>query len=376
MSLKNPFLISGYVSSHYFCDRKEETKTLVRYLSNGRNAAIISTRRMGKTGLIRHCFEQDEIKNHFSTFFIDIYSTGSLREFVLALGKEIFEELKPKERKFLDQFFSVITSFRAAFRLDGATGEPSFEIGLGDIQEAHITLEEIFLYLEQANKPCIVAIDEFQQIQQYAESNVEAILRTLIQKCKNTYFVFAGSQQHMMSNMFQSPARPFYQSVSMMQLNQIGLDEYKPFVSEHFKENNRGIEPEIIDKVYSKFDGHTWYLQIMFNELFSLTAPGELCELSMFDEALANLLSAQEFTFQEILSRLPEKQKEILIAIAKEGKASRVTSTDFIRKYRLHTPSSVQSAIKYLLDKDLVAQDANVFHVYDRFFGIWIKLNF
>ena len=376
MSLKNPFVISGYLSPYYFCDREEESKNLIRYVTNGRNVAIISTRRMGKTGLIRHCFQDREIKDRYHTFFIDIYSTSSLREFVFALGKEIFEELKPKGSKFLDQFFSVITSLRAGFRLDRDTGEPSFEIGLGDIQEANNTLDEIFRYLEQANKPCIVAIDEFQQIEHYAETNVEAVLRSLIQHCKNTWFIFAGSQHHIMSNLFQSPARPFYQSVSIMHLDCISLEKYKKFVSMHFEANNRNVELDIVDKVYEKFEGHTWYLQIMFNELFSLTPVGENCNLSMLNEALTNLISAQEFTYQEILSRLPEKQKEILIAISKEGKASAVTSGDFVRKYKLQTPSSVQSALKYLLEKDLVTQEKNVFQVYDRFFGIWIKQNF
>ena len=184
MSLKNPFVISGYISPYYFCDRDDESKNLIRYLTNGRNVAIISTRRMGKTGLIRHCFQAKEIKDNYYTFFIDIYATSSLREFVFALGKEIFEELKPKGSKFLDHFFSVIISLRAGFRLNRDTGEPSFEIGLGDIQEANNTLEEIFHYLELANRPCIVAIDEFQQIGHYAEANVEAVLRTLIQNCK------------------------------------------------------------------------------------------------------------------------------------------------------------------------------------------------
>lgn len=376
MSLKNPFIISGYLSPYYFCDREQESEKLIRYVANGRNVAIISTRRMGKTGLIRHCFQNSEIKNHYHTFFIDIYSTGSLREFVFALGKEIYEELKPKGSKFLEQFFSVITSLRAGFRLDRDTGEPSFEIGIGDIQEASTTLDEIFRYLEQANKPCIVAIDEFQQIERYAETNVEAVLRSKIQHCKNTWFIFAGSQHHIMSNLFQSPARPFYQSVSMMHLDCISLDKYKEFVSMHFEANNRHVDPDIIDKVYEKFEGHTWYLQIMFNELFSLTPEGENCSLSMFNDALTNLISAQEFTYQEILSRLPEKQKEILIAISKEGKASAVTSGDFVRKYKLHTPSSVQSALRYLVEKDLVTQEKNVFQVYDRFFGIWIKQNY
>ena len=376
MSLKNPFIISGYLSPYYFCDREQESEKLIRYVTNGRNVAIISTRRMGKTGLIRHCFQNSEIKDHYYTFFIDIYSTGSLREFVFALGKEIYEELKPKGSKFLEQFFSVITSLRAGFRLDRDTGEPSFEIGIGDIQEAGTTLDEIFRYLEQANKPCIVAIDEFQQIERYAETNVEAVLRSKIQHCKNTWFIFAGSQHHIMSNLFQSPARPFYQSVSMMHLDCISLDKYKEFVSMHFEANNRHVDPDIIDKVYEKFEGHTWYLQIMFNELFSLTPEGENCSLSMFNDALTNLISAQEFTYQEILSRLPEKQKEILIAISKEGKASAVTSGDFVRKYKLHTPSSVQSALRYLIEKDLVTQEKNVFQVYDRFFGIWIKQNY
>lgn len=376
MPLKNPFIISGYLSPYYFCDREEESKKLIRYVTNGRNVAIISTRRMGKTGLIRHCYQNSEIKDRYHTFFIDIYSTGSLRELVFALGKEIYEELKPKGSKFLDQFFSVITSLRAGFRLDRDTGEPSFEIGIGDIQEANTTLDEIFRYLEQANKPCIVAIDEFQQIEHYAETNVEAVLRSKIQHCKNTWFIFAGSQHHIMSNLFQSPARPFYQSVSMMHLDCISLDKYKEFVSMHFEANNRHVEPDIIDKVYEKFEGHTWYLQIMFNELFSLTPEDENCSISMFNDALTNLISAQEFTYQEILSRLPEKQKEILIAISKEGKASAVTSGDFVRKYKLQTPSSVQSALRYLIEKDLVTQEKNVFQVYDRFFGIWIKQNY
>jgi len=375
MTLKNPFVISGYLSPYYFCDRQEESNKIIHYMTNGRNVSIISTRRMGKTGLIRHCFQDSEIRDRFHTFFIEIYSTSSLREFVFALGKEIFEELKPKGSKFLDQFFSVITSLRTGFRLDPDTGEPSFEIGLGDIQQANTTLDEIFRYLEQANKPCIVAIDEFQQIERYTETNVEAVLRSLIQHCKNTWFIFAGSQRYIMSNLFQSPARPFYQSVGMMHLDCIDLDKYKEFVGIHFEANNRQLEPDLIDKVYEKFDGHTWHLQIMFNELFSLTPIGENCCLSMFDEALTNLISAQEFTYQEILSRLPENQKEILIAISKEGKASSVTSGEFIQKHKLQTASSVQSALRYLIDKDLVAKEKNIYQVYDRFFGNWLKQN-
>ena len=374
--VNHPFIVGGYLSPHYFCDREVETEQLIRNITNGRNVVIISVRRMGKTGLIRHCFYQDEIKAHYYTFFIDIYETASLREFVFALGKEIFEKLKPKGIKFIERFFSVISSLRAGFKLDSVTGEPTFDIGLGDIHTAETTLDEIFAYLEQADKPCIVAIDEFQQIGNYTEKNVEAILRTKVQHCQNARFIFAGSQKHIMMNMFNSPARPFYQSVNMMQLKSIPLTAYRAFVERLFLENKKRIEEELIDEVYNFFEGHTWYVQLMFNELYILTGKGEVCDRSLQSIALTNILQMQDFTYQEIFSRLPEKQKEVLIAIGKEQKATGVTSGKFIKKYKLSTPSSVQAALKGLLEKNLVSQEQNQYEIADKILGVWLQKNY
>ena len=87
---KNPFVTSGYISPEFFCDREEESERLIQEIS-GNNLALISTRRMGKTGLIQHCFQQDGIVHDYYTFFVDIYATKSLRDFVFSLSKVIFE---------------------------------------------------------------------------------------------------------------------------------------------------------------------------------------------------------------------------------------------------------------------------------------------
>lgn len=71
-----------------------------------------------------------------------------------------------------------------------------------------------------------------------------------------------------------------------------------------------------------------------------------------------------------------EKQKELLITLAKEGKARAVTSGEFVRKYRLSSPSSVQSALRGLLEKDFITQEQGVYQVYGRFFGIWLRESF
>ena len=150
--IRNPFITSGYVSADYFCDRRFESEQLVREVMNGNNLALVSTRRMGKTGLIRHCFQFPEIKQGYYTFFIDIYDSRSLRDLVFALSKEILEVLKPVGKKALQSFWECVKSLQASISFD-VNGMPSLNLGLGDIQAPATTLDEIFRYLEQADKP-------------------------------------------------------------------------------------------------------------------------------------------------------------------------------------------------------------------------------
>ena len=109
----NPFITSGYLSPEYFCDREAETENLIHELINGNNVALISTRRMGKTGLVKHVFNMEQMRRDYLTFFIDIYATKSLREFILALSKEIIERLKPLGQKAFEGFISIVKSLQA-----------------------------------------------------------------------------------------------------------------------------------------------------------------------------------------------------------------------------------------------------------------------
>lgn len=370
--VNNPFITSGYISADYFCDREAESKQLIREIVNGNNLAIISTRRMGKTGLIQHCFHSKELSKEYYTFFVDIYATKSLRDFIFSLSKVILESLKPFGKKAVEIFINSVLSLQAGISYD-FTGTPSFNIQLGDIQNSMATLEEIFKYLAKADKPCIVAVDEFQQITNYSEKNVEALLRTHIQHCNNAQFIFAGSQRHTMGNMFLSASRPFYQSVSMMHLESIAIEKYIDFARNHFKKADRRITPETIRIVYDRFDGVTWYVQKTLNVLFAFTPVGATCDESMVEPAIASVVDSYRFNYQETLFRLPERQKELLVAIAKEGNAKSITSGEFVKRYSLTSPSSVQAAVKGLLEKDFITLFNGSYSIYDKLFEIWLR---
>ena len=372
IEVNNPFIVGKYLSDRYFCDRREETEFLRKQIGNGRDVALISPRRLGKSGLIQHFFAQDDIKENYYVFFVDIYATTSLAEFVYTLGKEIYEQLKPQSTIWKEKFFQIITSFRVGFKLDAMSGAPSLDLGLGDIQTPQTTLDEIFTYIDEADKPCIIAIDEFQQIGEYTEKNVEALLRTKIQKCRRAQFIFSGSKRHVMSNMFNSPSKPFYQSAISMGLEPLPIDIYADFATRLFDERGRHIEREAIEQVWRLYDGYTWFVQMMMNELFALTHVDETCLADRIDEARRNLMMAQEQSYKDLLSNIPPKQKIVLQAIAKEGVAQNITSAKFIKKYNINSASSVQSAVKLLLKSDLITQTEKGYRVYDFFLSEWL----
>lgn len=371
--ITNPFIVTGKIEPEYFCDRVTESARLVKSVTNGNNMVIISPRRMGKTGLIRFCYDKPEIADEYYTFFIDILHTSSLREFTYLLGREIYETLLPRSRKMASLFIQTIKSISGKFGFDPITGMPTFNVELGDIDRPEYTLDEIFQYLAHADKPCIVAIDEFQQIAKYPEKNIEAQLRMHIQKLRNCNFIFAGSERHMMQEMFTSVARPFYHSADMLELKAIVPEIYIPFIAGHFEKRNRRIASDDIERVYNLFKGHTYYVQKTFNEAFADTPEGEECTLETLRAAIDNIVASNDTIFREILSNIPEKQKELLYAIAKEGEAERITSAAFIKRHSLASASSVQSAMKKLLEKDIITEINKVFSVTDKLFAMWMN---
>ena len=63
----------------------------------------------------------------------------------------------------------------------------------------------------------------------------------------------------------------------------------------------------------------------------------------------------------------------LLKAIAHEGCVKEALAGDFISKYRLRAASSVSSALKKLINNDLVYETPDGYRVYDRFMAEWLR---
>ena len=373
----NPFIITAdYYGPEYFCDRQAETEALESNIANGRNTVLISSRRMGKSGLIAHVFNRAFVKSNFKTFSIDLYPTSSLAELILLLAKEITGPLKSKGQSLLESFLGIVKSLRPGFKVDPVTGQFVFDLSLGEIVKPVDSLKEIFQYLEGSEVPCLVSMDEFQQIAEYPDNNVLELLRTYVQKCKHTWFIFAGSDRRMMEKLFNNPSEPFYMSCSPLYLDAIQYENYLAFARHHFEAAGKSLQEESFKQVYELFDGHTWYVQRLMNEMFAWTKPGEVADAQMASDALTFVIKTYARTFQEQMSSYPEAQKQLLIAIAKDGQAQQVTSVAFCKKHSMKSPSTVQSALRVLHDKGIVRKDGTTYSVTNRLLGIWLAMEY
>ena len=369
----NPFVLSPIIPDAYFCDRKKETEDLVRQVINGSNILLMSPRRMGKSGLIHHVFDRPEIKKTYYTFYIDIYETSSLEEFVQKLGQEITSRLSRRGLGPLTGFLRALRSLRGVFSIDPSSGMPSFTVGIGEITRPDVTLDEIFSYLENADKPCIIAIDEFQKVADYEQKNVEAILRSRIQLLSNTTFIFSGSKRSILAQMFGSASRPFYQSTSTMSLGPIARQVYTDFAIRLFNEAGKTLEQDAVVALYDLVQGYTYYLQRSLNTVFSILPDSVICDRSFVFERIDEILTANTDTYQDLLSALTPNQRALLSAVAREGNAMNITSTEFIARHGLGAVSSVQSAARSLLKRQLLTRDTQKrYYLDDKFLELWL----
>ena len=371
---RNPFIYEGYEGPEYFCDRAEETEELISNLRNGRNTTLVSPRKIGKTGLISHAFNRIKQQDKDAVcIYIDIFHTQNQYDFVQTLGKAIVEERLLDTRTPIVKVLNYFSHWRPTISPDPVTGNPTVSVAI-ERSNTEYTVKSIFDYLNQSGKEVYVAIDEFQTITDYPEQGTEALLRSYIQFIHNVHFIFSGSKQHLMYEIFGSPKRPFYQSTAMMALLPLHEEVYYDFASQWFEEKKGSFSREVFQQLYSLFDGYTWYLQSVLNRLYETER--HITDFQQVREALLSILKDKSSQYEMVMTFLTDNQRNLLKAIAKDSCVAQLQANDFIRKHELPSASSIKKALTVLKDKDLVYQTPHGYIVYDRFLDLWLKRTF
>lgn len=366
MNPKNPFLTKGYAGKEYFCDREKETGRFIAAVENDRDITLIAPRRYGKTGLISNALAA--LPNEYAAVYVDVYSTTNLSEFVKVLASAVVGALDTRVEKALANALNFFKSCRPTITPQ-EFGMPKFSFDVTP-STAELSLKEVFDYIAKRDRRIVIAIDEFQQVLEYPEKGTEALIRSYTQFVPWVRFVYSGSRQHLMREMFLSPKHPFYNSTEILSLGVIPEAAYAGFARSFFNRESKPFEDEAFSYLYRRFGGVTWYLQMVLNKLWEFGGLGspEEVELAVEDIVLSR---AQEY--HDLLVSQTEAERALLKAVAAEGRVASPQSGEFLSRYSLSAASTVASAMKDLLSRDLIYRGEDGYFVYERFFGEWLR---
>lgn len=370
----NPFLISGYKSPGYFCDREKETERIISAIKNNRHLTLFSNRRLGKTGLLHHVIYKLKKSKEYNLIYFDIFATKNINDFINEFSKGVIFSPTNDSKSFIQKIGTVFKSIKPSITYDSLTGIPSISFSFNTTKEAFNSLESVFSILEQSNKHNVVFIDEFQQVTAFPQKTMEAVLRTHIQKLNNSTFIFSGSQKHLLLSMFGEHNRPFYQSSELMLLEKIEKNKYKKFIQSKFKKNNINIDYEALNFILEWTKVHTYYVQYVCNKIFS-SAENEI-NINDVKYQCSLILNENEPLYLNYRNLLSNFQWELLKAIALEDGIKKITSKEFIHKYKLGSASSIQRGIKSLLLKELISYEENKYYLQDVFFSKWFSFKY
>lgn len=367
-----PFPTTGYFGPKYFCDREAEMDTLISNIQGDLSTTLVAIRRIGKTGLIKHL--QYKMSDKFICIYTDILPTENNVDFLNSLATAIINAV-PEQSSLGQKIWNFIKSLRPIISFDSLSGLPNVSFNVQN-SESQKQIESLFAFLETQNKKVLFAIDEFQQILNYPEKNTEAWLRSIIQQLKNVVFIFSGSQQHLITEMFSNPTKPFFRSTQFLKLNKIDTKKYQQFALKLFKGGKKTINAATVAEILEWANIHTYYVQLLFNRVY-LNSENEITTKTWNDEAY-KILKEQEYVFYGYRDMLTKQQWNLLKAIALESEVFGITSKDFIQKHQLGSPSTVNRSINSLLSKELVFKEytpngKTYYSVYDVLFQRWIQ---
>jgi len=370
---KNPFQFGIVVDDKAFCNRTEEIAYLKSQIKNGYSTWLYSPRRFGKTSLVDKVFR--EVKNA-KCIYVDLYNIRSKDDFCRKYSKAIAKELfnwKDDIKKLTKKLSNAFSNLSPTVSFD-ELGNPSFSLNIHLIENQ----EDIETVLEVPNKVSLktakricIAFDEFQEINRIDPFMLNW-MRSSFQRHRDISYIFLGSKQSLMEEIFTSSNSPFYEFAAKMNLSVIRRDELYAFIKRNFKENTLSISKHTINAILDKSECQPHFTQYFSSVVYDLIKAGSNQEDENFTELWMNkIILPQTDIFQDIYDQLTNSQRAALQAIASLGDEGIFSESVKIR-YDLPVSSSLNEALKALQKKGLIFKTDRSYKIANPVFKHWL----
>lgn len=359
--MKNPFKFGTVVDDPFFINRKKEIARVTSFLSGENHLVLISPRRMGKSSLIRKAVSLLDRP----VIALDMQLMTSPADLAAQMLRRIYRFYPHARLKQHLKGFRVIPQLS----LNPVTGgiDVSFMPGVSSLP----ILEDVLNLAEKLStekKKLIVVFDEFQEARRLDE-NLLNQLRAIMQNHKMINYVFLGSQESLIREVFQKKKSPFYHFAMVMHLEKIDAGEFTEFLKSGFT----GIhgEPGIVaGEVLSVTRGHPYYTQQLAFTAWEVMVSGRGHSASVIDDAVRELIMMHDMDYERIWLGFNSTDRKVLLGLSMSEQQP--LTIDFMRKWDLNASSTVFSSLRRLMTGGYVVK-TDKYELDDPFFSRWIR---
>jgi len=358
----NPFKFGCIVDEPYFTIRREELKRIRSILESQVHLILMSPRKYGKTSLIGKILK--EIDRPSIT--LDMQVVTSEVDFAEQLMKKICK-LNPVQK-----IKNSIKSFRFIPNVSINPVSDELSVSFDSSKAADLILEDVLNLSDRifTKSRSIVVFDEFQEIREISP-RFETRLRSILQHHTNTNYVFLGSQESLMRDIFEQKNNPFYHFGYLFKLSKIPKSEFQLFLEERFKPAAENFA-EIAQHILEFTGGHPHYTQRLAFQLwenFAGSMSGELKE--PVSSAVEQIVEFHDVDYERWWNSLNRTDMKVMIGLTLSDDLP--MSKEFSRRFDLGSSSTVHSSLKRLLKNSFVVRAKNNYEIDDPFFKQWIS---
>lgn len=377
VSPPNPFRFGSLALGEAFADRESELQELKFDALNGQDVVIFAPRRYGKSSLVWKTM-QELVEAGVLVAYVNLMTTPTKEKLAEKLAGAIYESIasrleRARERA-LAPFRGLQVSPRVTISPEDAT--LSFTFGIdhasADIDATIERLLELPAELSAGrDRRVVLILDEFQEIQSI-DPGLPRLMRTIFEQQPEVARTYLGSKRHMMERIFNDENEPFWRSAKKIELGTIPAEQFEPFIVHRFRETRKEIGAETAAAVLARTGGHPYATQELCYFLWEETPFDSTAGAGELEGAIAAILRSEHSHFQLRWDQASAAQKLTLQALAREP--GRPLSSAYRARHELPSVATVQSALRRLSERELVARRADGdYAIAEPFLEEWIR---
>lgn len=337
------------VDDEFFTDRFNELKEVQWTLNSANHLILISPRRFGKSSLVAKAVRE----SGRPCISLNMQNILSVEDLASKLLRELFR-LYPLER-----IRHLMTHFRIIPTISTNPITNGVDVSFQPTINSYVLLEDAMTLMEKVsteNKKLVVVFDEFQDIMNIRKG-LDKQLRSIMQVQQHLNYILLGSQESMMTEIFERKKSPFYHFGKLMHLDKIPYEDFRRYVTERLPKTEKESLDAIVEAILSFTNLHPYYTQQLSAQVWEMMTY-EKMETGVVTEAINKILRTHDLDYERLWLSFNRTDRSIMLSLS-EGINP--------MQNRLMATSTSFSAIKRLMKAGYVIRTVD-YEVEDPFF--------